>query len=132
MFAHHVSGSRLHTFGIRQVVTVPVTVVTVPSRTATSKIAIYQPLCDGVTVVTVLTSANLKGGGAARLAKRKWRVRKVGKQPSQQSPYRHPTVTGQLSPKEIFEICQFVHPAHTCRVYFRVLRFFRVGGFRVG
>ena len=37
----------------------PVTIMTIQHSTVTSKIAILRLCCDGVTVVTVLTSANL-------------------------------------------------------------------------
>lgn len=55
-----------------------VTVVTIRFRTATSKIAMLRPPSDGVTVVTVLTSANLtrvKRESKRRLATKMGRMR---------------------------------------------------------
>ena len=43
-----------------------VTIVTIQFHTVTSKIAIIWLCCDGVTVVTVLTSANLTRERKAR------------------------------------------------------------------
>ena len=62
-------------------VTMAVTVVTVLFRTVTLKNDMLRPLCDGVTVVTVLTSANsTRGGGGYGMEKRErtGREKKVG------------------------------------------------------
>ena len=70
--------------------TVGVAVVTVLARTVTSKIAIEQPLCDGVTVVTVLTSTNLTRG--KRESKRRLETRLKTKMEREGRPKTKPTM----------------------------------------